>query len=84
MYAVKNISTNRKLVCTLSDGSTLRLYPGQKVELKDNQVTRYLENLSKSSSRVVTLEHKQSNTKAEKKSKKPVEEVPETEENKEE
>ena len=57
MFAVKNISTNRKLVCTLADKTTLRLFPGQSVSLKDSQVTPYLETLAKSKFRVITLQH---------------------------
>lgn len=57
MFAVKNISTNRKLVCTLADKTTLRLFPGQSVSLKDSQVTPYLEQLSQSKFRIVVLEH---------------------------
>jgi hypothetical protein len=57
MFAVKNVSTNRKLVCTLADKTTLRLFPGQSVSLKDSQVTPYLEQLSQSKIRIVVLEH---------------------------
>lgn len=57
MFAVKNVSTNRKLVCTLADKTTLRLFPGQSVSLKDSQVTPYLETLAKSKFRVITLQH---------------------------
>lgn len=57
MFAVKNVSTNRKLVCTLADKTTLRLFPGQSVSLKDSQVTPYLEQLSQSKFRIVVLEH---------------------------
>ena len=57
MFAVKNVSTNRKLVCTLADKTTLRLFPGQSVSLKDSQVTPYLETLAKSKFRVIILQH---------------------------
>ena len=57
MFAVRNVSTNRKLVCTLADKTTLRLFPGQSVSLKDSQVTPYLEQLSQSKFRIVVLEH---------------------------
>ena len=57
MFAVKNVSTNRKLVCTLADKTTVRLFPGQSVSLKDSQVTPYLETLAKSKFRVITLQH---------------------------
>lgn len=55
MYKVKNMSTNRKIVCTLKDGSTLRLLPKVEKNLKDNQVTDYL--ISLSSKGIVMLNH---------------------------
>ena len=67
MFAVKNVSTNRKLVCTLADKTTLRLFPGQSVSLKDSQVTPYLEQLSQSKFRIITLQHNSPDKKAEKK-----------------
>lgn len=59
MYTVKNVSSNRKIVSTISDGTTLRLMPGQSVELKDEQVSNYLVTLSKSKDRLLTLTKKQ-------------------------
>lgn len=55
MYLVKNISTNRGIVCTLKDGSTLRLLPKQQETLKDNQVTDHLLNMSKTKNSLIIL-----------------------------
>lgn len=45
-YIIKNMSTNRPIVCTLGDGKTLRLFPGREKQISDKQYTRYLKNLS--------------------------------------
>ena len=36
-YVIKNMSTNRPLVCTLGDGKTLRLFPGKEETISDNK-----------------------------------------------
>lgn len=46
MYVIKNVSTNRPIVCTLGDKSTLRLFPGKEVNLTEEQCTNYLKGLS--------------------------------------
>lgn len=45
-YIIKNMSTNRPIVCTLGDGKTLRLFPGREKQISDRQYTGYLKNLS--------------------------------------
>lgn len=45
-YIIKNMSTNRPIVCTLGDGKTLRLFPGKEKQISDKQYTGYLKNLS--------------------------------------
>lgn len=45
-YIIKNMSTNRPVVCTLGDGKTLRLFPGREKQISDKQYTGYLKNLS--------------------------------------
>lgn len=45
-YIIKNMSTNRPIVCTLGDGKTLRLFPGREKQISDKQYTGYLKNLS--------------------------------------
>lgn len=45
-YIIKNMSTNRPIVCTLGDGNTLRLFPGREKQISDKQYTGYLKNLS--------------------------------------
>lgn len=45
MYIIKNVTTNRPLVCTLGDKSTLRLFPGKEVTLTDKQCTDYIKSL---------------------------------------
>lgn len=46
VYVIKNVSTNRPIVCTLGDNSTLRLFPGNEVSLTEEQCTNYLKTLS--------------------------------------
>ena len=55
MYVIRNVSVHQKIVCTLKDGSTLRLLPKQEKNLKDTQVTDHLVNLSKNKNRLVIL-----------------------------
>ena len=45
-YVIKNMSTNRPLVCTLGDGKTLRLFPGKEETVSDKQYTEYLKTLA--------------------------------------
>lgn len=45
-YIIKNMSTNRPIVCTLGDGNTLRLFPGKERQISDKQYTEYLKSLS--------------------------------------
>lgn len=45
-YTIKNMSTNRPIVCTLGDGKTLRLFPGKERQISDKQYTEYLKSLS--------------------------------------
>lgn len=45
-YLIKNMSRNRPLVCTLGDGTTLRLFPLKEVTLNSKQYTKYFEQLS--------------------------------------
>ena len=55
MYKVKNISRNRGVVCTLNDGTSLRLLPQSEVTIKDNQITDYLIGLSKMKNPIVIV-----------------------------
>lgn len=57
---VKNISTNRSVVCTLADGTSLRLLPKREVTIKDSQVTDYLKSLSKMAKPIVVLREQKS------------------------
>lgn len=77
IYLVSNNSVNRKFVCTLKSGETLRLLPKQTVKLKDSQLTDYLFSLSKGKSPLLTLrvEEKKVNPYADKEVKK---EIPQT------
>lgn len=45
-YVLKNVSVNRSIICTLKDGSTLRLFPKGSVTLKDSQLTKHLEEVA--------------------------------------
>jgi hypothetical protein len=45
-YIIKNMSTNRPIVCTLGDGKTLRLFPQKEQNISEEQYTDYLKNLS--------------------------------------
>lgn len=45
MFIIKNVTTNRPLVCTLGDNTTLRLFPGKEVTLTDKQCTGYIKSL---------------------------------------
>lgn len=45
-YLIKNISTNRPIVCTLPDGETFRLNVGEQKTVKDSQFNDYLKGLS--------------------------------------
>lgn len=55
MYNIKNISKNRSVVCTLKDGTSLRLLPKNEVTIKDNQITDYLIELSKQVKPIITV-----------------------------
>ena len=46
-YVLKNISTNRPIVCTLGDGETLRLFPSEEKQIDNNQYIDYFKTLSK-------------------------------------
>lgn len=46
MLKITNISVGQ-LVCTLADGSTLRLTQHESSTIKDEQTTPYLENIEK-------------------------------------
>lgn len=54
-YLVSNNSNNLKIVCTLKDGKTLRLFPKKSVKLNENQLTDNLIYLSKGKNPVVSI-----------------------------
>ena len=55
MFNIKNISKNRSVVCTLNDGTSLRLLPQSEVTIKDNQITDYLKGLSKMKNPIIII-----------------------------
>ena len=57
MYLLKNVSKNQKIVCTLKDGSTLRLLPNTEVKIKDDNMTDYLLSLSKGKMKILRVSH---------------------------
>ena len=55
MFNIKNISKNRSVVCTLNDGTSLRLLPQSEVTIKGSQITDYLKGLSKMKKPIIVI-----------------------------
>lgn len=83
MLLVKNISKNRSVVCTLKDGTSLRLLPKSEVTIKSGQMIDYLENLSKQDRPIITIEHIKESVNDKKEDKKSAKKIESSKENKE-